>query len=382
MSHPWMKFYPTDWRADPALRMCSIGARGLWMEMLCVMHEAAPRGSLLVNGLPVSRKQLAGLAGITEREATTFLLELGASGVFSREDNGVIFSRRMRRDDEKAAKDRANGGLGGAPDLIGASVPKAGRVSRMSRKDNPTKVEAVWAACGGSCSGCGTQMQRERANDPTAFTIDHKVPIAEGGDNDLANLVGLCRTCNRRKGITPAASFSAHGDKAQIPEARSQKIDGDDDASASGRGTSLISEDAHRIADQVQTTFGLDPTNPPPAWYGAAYRVQQWLTAGWKPEIILAECCALAAKKRDGPPNSIAYCERPIAAAHARHEAPLPQVVHLQAQTVEVRPNAVPRTSNFADGLAALRTAEERLRASAVSECGPDAPRQLPARSG
>ena len=54
MSVAWFKFYPSDWRADPALRMCSIAARGLWMEMLCVMHEATPRGSLLINGKRVA----------------------------------------------------------------------------------------------------------------------------------------------------------------------------------------------------------------------------------------------------------------------------------------------------------------------------------------
>jgi len=52
MKQPWLKFFPSDWRADPALRMCSLAARGLWIEMLCLMHEARPHGSLLVNGKP------------------------------------------------------------------------------------------------------------------------------------------------------------------------------------------------------------------------------------------------------------------------------------------------------------------------------------------
>lgn len=116
MSAPWFKFYPSDWRADPALRMCSIGARGLWMEMLCVMHEAEPRGSLLVHGNSVSERQLAGLAGCSLKEATGFIEELEAAGVFSR-DNGAIYSRRMRRDDEKAERDKANGRSGGNPAL-------------------------------------------------------------------------------------------------------------------------------------------------------------------------------------------------------------------------------------------------------------------------
>ena len=62
MSGPWMKFYPSDWRADPALRMCSLGARGLWAEMMCIMHEAEPYGCLLVNGQAIGEKQ-TGLIG-------------------------------------------------------------------------------------------------------------------------------------------------------------------------------------------------------------------------------------------------------------------------------------------------------------------------------
>ncbi|HDA7904193.1 TPA: hypothetical protein O5V80_002738, partial [Staphylococcus aureus] len=64
MASPWMKFYPSDWRADPMLRLCSMAARGLWVEMLCIMHEATPYGTLLVNGRRLDKKQLAALVGI------------------------------------------------------------------------------------------------------------------------------------------------------------------------------------------------------------------------------------------------------------------------------------------------------------------------------
>lgn len=115
--NPWMKFYPADWRADPALRSCTIAARGLWVEMLCIMHEALPYGSLLINGARVDKKRMAALAGILERECVVLLLELEGFGVFSRDDDGTIYSRRMRRDADKASKDKANGGLGGNPKL-------------------------------------------------------------------------------------------------------------------------------------------------------------------------------------------------------------------------------------------------------------------------
>jgi hypothetical protein len=63
MSNPWLKFYPRDWRGDQALRAVSISARGLWMEMLCIMHEAQPYGHLILGGRAVSDDILARVAG-------------------------------------------------------------------------------------------------------------------------------------------------------------------------------------------------------------------------------------------------------------------------------------------------------------------------------
>lgn len=101
-----MKFYPSDWRADPALRSCTISARGLWIEMMCIMHEAKPYGSLLIKGQRIDKKRLAALCGIQERECVVLLLELEGFGVFERDEDGTIYSRRMRRDNAKAEEGR------------------------------------------------------------------------------------------------------------------------------------------------------------------------------------------------------------------------------------------------------------------------------------
>lgn len=115
MSAPWMKFYPSDWRSDPKLRMCSIGARGLWVEMLCLMHEAEPYGYLVSNGNAVTSRQLAVLASISTGECMKYMLELVSAGVYSIDENKTIFSRRMVRDNAKAERDRRNGKEGGNP---------------------------------------------------------------------------------------------------------------------------------------------------------------------------------------------------------------------------------------------------------------------------
>lgn len=117
MADPWMKFFPSDWRADPALRLCGMAARGLWIEMIGIMHEATPRGLLLVKGVAPSTKQLAALVGGAVDEVEILLSELEAAGVFSRKRNGVIFSRRMEADENRARKNRENGRKGGNPAL-------------------------------------------------------------------------------------------------------------------------------------------------------------------------------------------------------------------------------------------------------------------------
>jgi hypothetical protein len=106
MSAPWMKFYPRDWRGDQALRAVSLAARGLWMEMLCIMHEASPYGYLLLGGRDVSNDVLARMAGAGADEVSALLIELESAGVLGRSRKGVIFSRRMVKDKSRADKGR------------------------------------------------------------------------------------------------------------------------------------------------------------------------------------------------------------------------------------------------------------------------------------
>lgn len=104
--NPWMKFYPTDWRADPKLRMCSLAARGLWIELIAVAHEATPYGHVLVNGNAPDIAALARMVGVSESEMLSLVDELDRNGVFSRTRSGVIYSRRMIRDAKKSAEGR------------------------------------------------------------------------------------------------------------------------------------------------------------------------------------------------------------------------------------------------------------------------------------
>jgi hypothetical protein len=96
---PAFQFYPGDWMKDPALRSVSLEARGLWMDMLCLMHESTRRGYLQHStGKPMSHEQIARMSGCSPEVCARLLEELEETGVFSRENDGTIYSRRMARE--------------------------------------------------------------------------------------------------------------------------------------------------------------------------------------------------------------------------------------------------------------------------------------------
>jgi len=101
-----MQFYPQDWRSDEALRMCSLAARGLWIECLALMHRADPYGHLVVKGKAPTLRELAKLVSASPSEVTRLLAELQEEGVCSVTDAGVITSRRMVRDEARRARER------------------------------------------------------------------------------------------------------------------------------------------------------------------------------------------------------------------------------------------------------------------------------------
>lgn len=107
------KFFWADWENDPALKLCSLAAQGLWMRMLCVCAKADPKGYLVVAGRPLSPADLASIVGKSEPEVRTLLVELESNGVFSRDRKQRIYNRRMLRAIKKSRTNTENGSLGG-----------------------------------------------------------------------------------------------------------------------------------------------------------------------------------------------------------------------------------------------------------------------------
>lgn len=115
---PAILFYTGDWMKAPEVRALSYAAKGLWIDMLCIMSEATPRGYLTLNATPLELDTLARMTGGSTAEVSRLVTELESAGVFSRDRHGILYSRRMVRDEKDRELARGYGRLGGNPALL------------------------------------------------------------------------------------------------------------------------------------------------------------------------------------------------------------------------------------------------------------------------
>ncbi len=113
MKYPAFQFYPGDWQQDPGVRASSLQARGLWVEMLCLMHHGEPYGHLTISGKAINERTLSRLVGSEMKRVCASLKELASNGVYSLTKDGIIYSRRMVKDAYLRAVRAKAGSAGG-----------------------------------------------------------------------------------------------------------------------------------------------------------------------------------------------------------------------------------------------------------------------------
>jgi hypothetical protein len=136
LKRPAFQFYPKDWRDEQSLRLCSMAARGLWIDLMCLMHSSDRYGHLELAGKPMTVDQVARLLGEQPKDVKRWMAELADNGVFSTTTDGVVYSRRMVRDEEIRER-RATGGEAGAEH--GAKGAEHGKKGGRPRKDEGAK---------------------------------------------------------------------------------------------------------------------------------------------------------------------------------------------------------------------------------------------------
>lgn len=91
----------------------------------------------------------------------------------------------------------------------------------------------------------------------------------------------------------------------------------------------VISPEAMALSDEITAVAGHDPKFVPAAWCNTPYVLHEWLARGWQAPLILESVRAQIARKRDGPPNSVAYFHDGVARAHAQLGRTFPTVVSI-----------------------------------------------------
>lgn len=117
MKMPAFQFYPADWMKDPNLRRCTHAAKGVWIDILCLMSECEERGVLKTNGHVWDDQEIALAVGGDQQLVLSCIVELTLKGVSNRREDGALICRRMVRDENKRKLCAEAGKRGGNPNL-------------------------------------------------------------------------------------------------------------------------------------------------------------------------------------------------------------------------------------------------------------------------
>lgn len=126
---PAFPIYIGDWKKDTAVQALDYWTRGVWTEMLYTMWDSEERGRLVLNGKAYPIDALAQLLSLTIEETTKAIKKLLDYGVARKDKDGVIFNKRMVKDEKKRIVKAENGA-------------KGGRGNKANQKLNESKTKA------------------------------------------------------------------------------------------------------------------------------------------------------------------------------------------------------------------------------------------------
>ena len=168
---PAFQFYTGDWMKDPKLSMCAPATRGIWMDLLCAMHDEGQSGE--VSG---TVEQLARLCRCTPAEMQSALDDLSVTfcaDVTVCNKTVTVECRRMKKEAKsrdttklRVARHRAKrDGNGGVTPPSSSSSSFSSSVTDLINADTPV-------------------LERESATPPTA-TKGTRIPTGFGVTEEM-----------------------------------------------------------------------------------------------------------------------------------------------------------------------------------------------------
>jgi len=139
---PYIKLYIGDLKKEKAYTCLTMESRLVWLEMIFIMHDAVPRGYIDMTPEEISRA-----ISVPKKIVTKCLAEMERVGTFSKNEQGIIFNRRMVRETELSGI-RAEAGKAGA---FAANLP---RQKRGKNSDLPEQASENGSGKTGPFTDC------------------------------------------------------------------------------------------------------------------------------------------------------------------------------------------------------------------------------------
>ena len=168
-----------------------VDLRGFFLSALLVMHDT---GEPLPADSNIARMRI----GIFDIRVYRRLVSASVdAGLLFVKDDGSVSAAIFERNRERWAKEfEARSAAAQEREDRYRDVRRADRRVRQAVKE-PTR-EDVWRKTSGKCVYCGVGLTT-LADQPNSFRVDHVLPVARGGTEDIGNLVPSCFTCNAKK---------------------------------------------------------------------------------------------------------------------------------------------------------------------------------------
>jgi hypothetical protein len=180
MKRPSFQFYPADWRKDPGVQALSYHDRGVWFEIICLLHESEERGKLLLNGKPMPEDALARLLGLDKQKLHQTLSTLFDFGVAQRDSKtGALMNRRMVRDEALSRIRAESGKMGGNPVLVNQN-PKQKPTSPLKQKPTPSSSSSFSSADKDKLTPPGSKMTKPTIEEVIEFAQSLGLPASDG----------------------------------------------------------------------------------------------------------------------------------------------------------------------------------------------------------
>ena len=195
MNRPSFQFYPGDWSSNPNLKRCTFAERGIWLEVMCLMHDQAEYGVLrwplkeIAQAVGCRATDLQGLArkgvlkGSDEYLSDPYIYTPrsgrrdGAPVTLIAAQRGPVwYSSRMVRDEHIRITRGFSGGDPDAPKGTSKPTPKGGIGEALGAPFGPRVPSSSSSPSGGvpisdDIGGAHAKPDRKRATRNAGITF-------------------------------------------------------------------------------------------------------------------------------------------------------------------------------------------------------------------